>query len=35
MSIAALHALVLLAPPLLSTDIFSYAAYGAWARCTG
>jgi Glycosyltransferase family 87 len=28
MSIAALHALVLLAPPLLSTDVFSYGAYG-------
>jgi Glycosyltransferase family 87 len=27
MSIAALHALILLAPPLLSTDIFSYQAY--------
>jgi alpha-1,6-mannosyltransferase len=27
-SIAALHALMLLAPPLLSTDIFSYGAYG-------
>jgi alpha-1,6-mannosyltransferase len=27
MCIAALHALVLLAPPLLSTDIFSYQAY--------
>jgi alpha-1,6-mannosyltransferase len=27
MSIAALHALVLLAPPLISTDIFSYQAY--------
>jgi alpha-1,6-mannosyltransferase len=27
MGIAALHALVLLAPPLLSTDIFSYQAY--------
>ncbi len=26
--IAALHALVLLAPPLLSTDVFSYIAYG-------
>ena len=26
-SIAALHALVLLAPPLLSTDVFSYQAY--------
>ncbi len=28
MSIAAIHALVLLAPPLLSTDIFSYQFYG-------
>jgi hypothetical protein len=28
MTIAALYALVLLAPPLLSTDIFSYSAYG-------
>lgn len=28
MAIAALHALVLLAPPLSSTDIFSYQAYG-------
>jgi hypothetical protein len=27
MSIAALHAFVLLAPPLLSTDVFSYQAY--------
>ena len=27
MAIAALNALVLLAPPLLSTDIFSYQAY--------
>src|SRR5689334_2635962 len=27
MTIAALHALVLLAPPLLSTDVFSYQAY--------
>jgi hypothetical protein len=27
-SIAALHVLVLLAPPLFSTDIFSYGAYG-------
>ena len=27
MAIAALHALVLLAPPLVSTDIFSYQAY--------
>ncbi len=28
MAIAALNALVLLAPPLLSTDVFSYQAYG-------
>jgi alpha-1,6-mannosyltransferase len=28
MAIAALYALVLLAPPLVSTDIFSYGAYG-------
>ena len=27
-SIAALNALVLVAPPLLSTDLFSYIAYG-------
>ena len=27
-AVAGLHALVLLAPPLLSTDIFSYTAYG-------
>ena len=27
MSIAALHALILLAPPLISTDVFSYQAY--------
>jgi Glycosyltransferase family 87 len=32
MTIAALHALVLLAPPLLSTDVFSYQAYARmWA----
>jgi alpha-1,6-mannosyltransferase len=30
--IAALHALVLLAPPLLSTDVFSYIAYGRIER---
>jgi len=35
MSIAALHALVLLAPPLLSTDIFSYMAYGRMAAIYG
>jgi hypothetical protein len=28
MSIAALYAIVLLAPPLISTDVFSYQAYG-------
>jgi hypothetical protein len=28
MGIAGLHALILLAPPLLSTDVFSYQAYG-------
>ncbi|MGI8865031.1 MAG: polyprenol phosphomannose-dependent alpha 1,6 mannosyltransferase MptB [Solirubrobacteraceae bacterium] len=32
MGIAALHAIILLAPPLLSTDIFSYQAYARmWA----
>jgi Glycosyltransferase family 87 len=32
MAIAALHALILLAPPLLSTDVFSYQAYARmWA----
>ncbi len=32
MTIAALHALLLLAPPLLSTDVFSYQAYARmWA----
>src|SRR5436309_1803922 len=32
MAIAALHALMLLAPPLLSTDVFSYQAYARmWA----
>ena len=32
MAIAALNALVLLAPPILSTDVFSYQAYGRmWA----
>jgi len=35
MSIAALHALVLLAPPLLSTDVFSYAAYGRMGALYG
>jgi hypothetical protein len=35
MGIAALHALVLLAPPLLSTDVFSYQAYGRLAATYG
>jgi Glycosyltransferase family 87 len=35
MSIAALHALVLLAPPLLSTDIFSYQAYARMGTIYG
>jgi len=35
MTIAALNALVLLAPPLLSTDIFSYGAYGRMAALHG
>jgi hypothetical protein len=35
MTIAALHALVLLAPPLLSTDVFSYQAYGRLAATYG
>lgn len=35
LSIAALHALVLLAPPLLSTDIFSYGAYGRMGTLYG
>jgi hypothetical protein len=35
MSIVALHALVLLAPPLLSTDIFSYDAYGRMGALYG
>ena len=30
----ALNALVLLAPPLLSTDVFSYRRTRGWARCT-
>jgi Glycosyltransferase family 87 len=34
-SIAALHALVLLAPPLFSTDIFSYGAYGRMGALYG
>jgi hypothetical protein len=33
--IAAFHALVLLAPPLLSTDIFSYMAYGRMSAVYG
>ena len=35
MCIAALHALVLLAPPLLSTDIFSYQAYARMGSLYG
>ncbi|MBV9466002.1 MAG: DUF2029 domain-containing protein [Solirubrobacterales bacterium] len=35
MSIAALHALMLLAPPLLSTDIFSYQAYARMGALYG
>jgi hypothetical protein len=35
MAIAALHALVLLAPPLLSTDIFSYQAYARMGAVYG
>jgi hypothetical protein len=35
MSIAALHALVLLAPPLLSTDVFSYQAYARMGSLYG
>jgi hypothetical protein len=35
MSIAALHAVVLLAPPLLSTDIFSYGAYARMGALYG
>jgi alpha-1,6-mannosyltransferase len=35
MTIAALHALVLLAPPLLSTDIFSYQAYARMGAMYG
>jgi hypothetical protein len=34
-SIAALHALVLLAPPLLSTDVFSYQIYGRMGALYG
>jgi alpha-1,6-mannosyltransferase len=35
MTIAGLHALVVLAPPLLSTDIFSYSAYGRMGALYG
>jgi len=35
MTIAALHALVLLAPPLISTDVFSYQAYGRMGALMG
>jgi alpha-1,6-mannosyltransferase len=35
MGIAAVHALILLAPPLLSTDIFSYSAYGRMGALYG
>jgi hypothetical protein len=35
MTIAALHALVLLAPPLLSTDVFSYQAYARMGALYG
>jgi alpha-1,6-mannosyltransferase len=35
MSIAAIHALILLAPPLLSTDIFSYQFYGRMGAVYG
>jgi alpha-1,6-mannosyltransferase len=35
MTIAALHALVLLAPPLLSTDVFSYQAYARMGSLYG
>jgi Glycosyltransferase family 87 len=35
MTIAALHALVLLAPPLLSTDVFSYQIYGRMGALYG
>ncbi len=35
MAIAALHAVVLLAPPLLSTDIFSYQAYARMGSLFG
>ena len=32
--IAALYALILLAPPLASTDVFSYQFYGRMGSCT-
>jgi Glycosyltransferase family 87 len=35
MAIAALYALILLAPPLVSTDIFSYGAYGRMGTLYG
>ena len=35
MTIAGLHALVLLAPPLVSTDVFSYTAYGRMGALYG
>ena len=35
MSIAALHAFVLLAPPLISTDVFSYQAYARMGASYG
>ena len=35
MTIAAMHALVLLAPPLLSTDVFSYQFYGRMSEIYG
>jgi Glycosyltransferase family 87 len=35
MTIAALHALVLLAPPLISTDVFSYQAYARMGALYG
>ena len=35
MTIAAMHALILLAPPLLSTDVFSYQFYGRMSELYG
>ncbi len=35
MTIAAMHALILLAPPLLSTDVFSYQFYGRMTELYG